>query len=326
VLAELLIEAFNERDYASARFTPYDQLQRNLLAVHDALVHGSYIAFRSIALTDWWLALWSLTERHSLTHVAAPLAALELRDAGAWTRARIALMHGDCIASQADIMPALADAAAVMTRFAAGDGGETDTLQELREIEAPLIPLGFSLEGFRELSTRHGFSRPAQRLLGREHALTAAVEVIDQHAGLPLRLRLSTFVNAVIRLLALSCARTSEVSIAALELAPAVLGAIEKLAIPGADATLWRTLVGHLRSLSLRTIDATAAQRTSEAPHWRVILECNAHGRHVCVRVKRADAAAECDELELDTQAGGERLIVHVTGHAPPADLLADLA
>ena len=332
LLAELLLDAVRQRDYGRANFAPLERLQRNLLQVHDDLVCGSYIAFRSIPLTTWWLAMWSFTERHSLTHVAAPLAALEQRDTQAWAAARAELMRGDCISSQSAILPALDAACTAMERLAAGECDESAAMAQLRAIEAPLIALGFSLESFRELATRHGFGRTAARLLTTEHALTAAIEVIDEHADLPVTLRVSTFVNALVRLLALRYARVDDVSLAGPELANALLKVIEKIAPPGSEFGLWRALVANLHTLSLRRIstDAQPPPAAAQTGAWRVLLDCCADGRHVCLRIKQGhtneSGGPELDQIELDTHAGRERHIVNLAGHTPSAALLGDLA
>jgi len=327
LLAELLVDAVQAGDYSSARFAPLERLQRNLLRVHDYLVSGSYIAFRSVPLTDWWLALWSLIEQLSLAHVVRPLAALELADADAWHRAMADLQHGACLHGQEIVLPTLESANAVMDEFATGQIDEDTAAARLHALTGPLVPLGFDLDRFRQLATRHGFSRTARRLLETEHALTAAVEAVDRHAGLALSLRTSAFVNGLIRLLAIRYARTDEVDLAAPALGAALTAAIERVAIPGTDHALLQDLVGRLQTVSLRrSVLPKSVGRPVTPAGWQVLLECQAGTRYVGLRCVTAAGAATDSadaQLELVTEADGVRLVVTLGGKVPPVPVLA---
>jgi tetracycline 7-halogenase / FADH2 O2-dependent halogenase len=57
----LVLEAIVDDDFSAARFAPIDQLQRNLLEIHDGLVAGAFAAFRDAELLDLWLAIWDLS-------------------------------------------------------------------------------------------------------------------------------------------------------------------------------------------------------------------------------------------------------------------------
>lgn len=326
LLAELLIEAVRAGDYARARFAPLERLQRNLLQLHDNLVSGSYIAFRSVPLTDWWLAIWSLIEQLSLAHVVQPLAALELADSDAWNGALAELQHGACVHGQELVLPILESANAVMDEFAAGQIDESAAAARLHALAAPLAPLGYDLDRFRQLTTRHGFSRTARRLLETEHALTAAVEAVDRHAGLPLTLRTSSFVNGLIRLLAIRYARTDEVDLAAPALGAALSAAIERVAIPGTDQALLQDLVERLQTVSLRrSVVAASPGRPVTPAGWQVLLECQTGHRYVGLRfITRGDPMDGCGaQLELVTEADGIRLVVMLDGRLPAAPVLA---
>ncbi|MEQ8662303.1 MAG: hypothetical protein RLW62_15920 [Gammaproteobacteria bacterium] len=325
LLAGCLLDALAADDFAPARFAPLARLQHSLVQVHDHLVSGSYSGFRSVALTDWWLAAWSLVEQLSLARVVPSLAALERDDAAAWASAQADLADGECITGQATVLPALAAGCAAMDAFAAGALDEAAAVAALAAAGAPLAPLGFDLARFRALTRRHAFGPSAQRLLGVEHALTAAVEIVDRCAGLPLTLRSSAFVNALVRLLALRYARVETVELVAAELAPALTATLARLALPGSDQVLLERLVAGLERLSLKREQVTAPAPLQLPPAgWSCLLETRAEGRYVGLRV-RAGSRAGHGELELVTSADGTRLVLGLAGALPPAELLAAL-
>lgn len=332
LLAELLLDAVRDGDWSSARFAPFAQLNAHLLRVHDLLVHGSYLGFRDVALTHWWLALWSHVERLSLSHVAPALGALERGDEQAYAAALAELRQGHAIAAQPVALPVLEAASDVMARYAAGELDVAATRRALDATGEALRPLGFEPLQFEELATRYGFSDPARRLLGTEHALTAALEIIDRHGALPLTLRASAFVHALVRLVALRAARANAALIEAPEVGPALRKTLQRLAIPGVDDTLMEQLVTCVAQVRYtRQVDAGALGRATVPPGWGVILDCHADGRHVSLRARRERAAAGQEAtspravLELVTEADGERLTLSVAGTPPGAELLAAL-
>jgi len=322
LLAELLLDAHRDGDHGPARFAPFATLQANLLALHDGLVHGSYRGFRAEPLTDWWLALWSFIERLSLTQVVTPLAALELGDDAALGRARGDLLRGECIPHQDAVMAVVSAANGLMDDYVAGRADVDTTAAGLTACGASLAPLGFDPGQFRALASRHGFSPPARRLLGCEHALTAAIEVLDRHAGLPLTLRRSTIVNALVRLLATRRARSDDVDLGADELAPGLTATVARLAVPGFEPGLLDTVLACLEGARLRSTGCSPAEEA--AAGWRVLCAAQEGGREVRLRWRRA--AAEGAELELDTAADGERLCVSLHARRLPPAVLAALA
>ncbi|MEQ8492749.1 MAG: hypothetical protein RLW42_00875, partial [Gammaproteobacteria bacterium] len=325
LLAGCLLDALAVDDFSPARFAPVARLQRSLVDIHDGLVSGSYSGFRSAALTDWWLAAWSLVERLSLSQVVPSLAALERDDAAAWAAAQATLAEGACIAGQARVLAALAAAGDAMDAFAAGQLDKGAALDALERAGAPLTALGFDTASFRALTREHAFGPTARRLLGVEHGLTAALEVVDRAAGLPMTLRASAFVNALVRLLALRHARADVVELTAPELGPALAATLERVAAPGTDQGLLERLVAGLERVALRR-EAIAAEapRRPPPPGWSVLLETRAEGRYVGLRV-RAGQAARRGELELVTEAAGERLVMQLAGTAPPAEVFGAL-
>ena len=324
LLAETLLDALAARDFDTARFAAVERLQRSLIGLHDKLVHGSYIGFRDVRLCDWWLAMWSFVERLSLSHVVAPLAALERGDTAAWQRARFDLEQGDCIAAQAVVLPVVDAASALMARYAAGESDADSALAELEQLAEPLASLGFDLARFRELATRHGFSATARRLLGAEHALTAAIEILDSHAALPVSLRGSAFVNAVVRLLAIRAARTDAVTLAGQELHTVLRTSLAQVAIPGTDSAVLEALQAHIHSLALRreALDRPRPELDPTQP-WLRVIDCHAQGRYV--RLALRAAGPEAAELQLLTEGEGERLSLELCGARPDAALLAAL-
>jgi len=324
LLAGCLLEARGANDFSAARFAPVARLQHSLVQVHDHLVHGSYGGFRSAALTDWWLAVWSLVEQLSLAQVVPSLAALERDDAAAWAAAQETLAAGACIAGQDTVMPALVAACEVMDGYTAGTLEEGAALARLSDIAVPLAPLGFDLARFRELTRTHAFGATARRLLGVEHALSAAIESIDRHGGLPMTLRASAFVNGLVRLLALRHARAEHVELTAPELADALAATVARVALPGTDQALLDRLAAGITRLSLvrETCDAPAPPPAPAG--WTVIVALHDAGRHVSLRV-RADGDGRHGELELDTRAAGERLLLTVAGAVPPPAFFAGL-
>lgn len=332
LLAELLLEAVRDGDFSAARFAPFAQLNANLLRVHDLLVHGSYLAFRDEALTHWWLALWSHVERLSLSHVAPALSAMERGDEADYAVALADLKQGHAIAAETLALPVLEAASDLMQRYAADELDVAATRQALDGIGEALRPLGFDPHQFEELSTRYGFSGTARQLLGTEHALTAALEIVDREAGLPIRLRTSAFIHAIVRLVALRAARSKSVLLAAPEVGPALLSTLQRLTIPGVDDTLMVQLADCVQRLSLtRQPNAAALGRAVLPPGWGVLVDCHTDGRHVSLRARRergdgADGnAAPRAVLELVTEADGERLTLSITGTPPDPALLAAL-
>ena len=325
LLAGCLLEARAANDFSAARFAPVARLQHSLVQVHDHLVHGSYGGFRSAALTDWWLAVWSLVEQLSLAQVVPSLAALERDDAAAWARAQEALAAGACIAGQDTVLPALTAACEVMDGYTSGALDESAALARLTELAAPLAALGFDLARFRELTRAHAFGPTARRLLGVEHALSAAIESIDRHAGLPMTLRASAFVNGLVRLLALRHARAERVELVAPELGEALSATVARVALPGTDQALLDRLAAGITALSLVRESCQPEAPPPPAPAgWNVIVALHDAGRHVSLRV-RTDGDARHGELELDTRAAGERLLLRLAGEVPPAAFFAGL-
>lgn len=317
LLAELLLDALRTQDFAIGRFAPLERLQHNLFAVHDALVRGSYVGFRAPALTDWWLALWSLVERLSLSQLVPSLAALEQGDEDAWQAARADLERGEAIIGQSAILQVLAAANDVMDSFAADRIDAEAALARLETLAAPLLPLGHDLNRFRQLTREHGFSPIARRLLETEHALTAAIEIIDRHAGLPMTLRRSSFINGIVRMLALRHARQAEVELAQPALGEALDAAIARVAIPGVDRGRLRALAASLSRISLRQTTGSPRESDLIAADRVTLLDCRADGRHVALHHGR-------DSVTLETEALGIRLQVTLEGCLPP-EVLASL-
>lgn len=330
LLAELLLEAVRERDYATARFAPFARLNGELLRVHDLLVHGSYLGFRDVELTHWWLALWSHVERLSLSHVAPTLAALERGDDAGYAVALADLKQGHAIAGAELALPVLETASDIMRRFEAGTLDVAATRRALDDAGEALRPLGFDPGQFEELSTRYGFSDTARRLLRTEHALTAALEIVDRHAGLPIKLRSSAFVHALVRLVALRAARAkSAVLIEAPELAPALCSTLQRLTIPGLDDALMARLADCVARIDFsRQANPAALGRAMLPAGWGVLVDCHVDGRHVSLRARRERAdgdGAPRAILELLTEADDERLVLRIAGTPPDPALLAAL-
>jgi hypothetical protein len=164
----------------------------------------------------------------------------------------------------------------------------------------------------------------ARRLLRIEHALAAAVDVVDRHGALPIVLRTSSFVHALIRLLATRAARVDAPRLEAPALAGALGAAIARVAIPGTDETVLTELAGCLRSVALRGPEGVGdAGPPPLPPGWTPLLECRSGGRYVDLRYRLA--ADRTGELELVTEADGARLAVAIEGSLPDPGLLARL-
>ncbi len=324
LLADLLLGALREDDFASARFAPLERLHANLLAVHDGLVHGSYIGFRTTDLTHPWLALWSYVEQLSLAQVVPTLSALERDDQPALARARATLDVGDCIVGQAAVLETLAGANAVMDAFALNEIDGHRTMEALSALTAPLAARGFDQTRFVQLTTQQVFSKTARRLLSVEHTLTAAIEIIDRHADFPVTLRSAVFVNALVRLLALRAARTEEVLLQDDELARLLRASIAQVGLPNMEMSLLEALTAGVDELRMSATNHSATYFASESP--RVLFDCCADGRAVRLRYEILPTPGEPVRatLELRTEFAGDCLTVSLSGTPPSALLSAE--
>lgn len=323
LLAELLLEARAGTAWRADDFAPLDSLHHSLLRVHDGLVHGSYAGFDHLPTTHWWLALWSQVERLSLSHVAAPFAAVLRGDPALRDTALADLRRGVCIAAQDETLTVIEAAGALMDETVLDERGAAALAARLETLAAPLVPLGFDSGRFVELTTRHGFSRTARRLLGAEHDLTAAIEIVDTHGGLAARLRDQPTVNALIRMLALRHARGHGVELAGDELGAALRAALGQVALPEFVLAHGGAINGVLERAALHTLAACSA--TDLARQWpqpaEVLLDCRVAGRYVGLRWRPAADALPA-MLVLITMDARQTYIVTLQGHGDAADLL----
>jgi hypothetical protein len=316
-----------DNDFSVEQFMPLEKLQRNTTRVHDLLVWGSYLGFQNVDFTTWWLTLWSFTEQLSLAHVHRLQEALSIGDEARWREAMEKLIEGDSLCHQQALLGVLEPAVQAMQAFEQGEVSAEETLARLAKMAENLKAVGLNFDALSRLLTEFGFRQSARTLLQVEQSLVMAVDMIDQYAGLGLRLRTSSFVYALIRVLSARACRAKAFSL----YHEALVEAFEKLMpLVAPDPTrraVAMTCLDRVSSVSFSCVDLGTAEagdvETRQHDGWSTILECRNGERSISLRYRIQEALIR--EIVIITESRSQRLSINLEGRlCADADALRD--
>jgi FADH2 O2-dependent halogenase len=221
LLTNTVRNACNEDDFDCVQFKKIDNLQAALLEINDLLTHGSYCGFNSSILTTWWLSIWTLVEKLSITHVQPPLTMVmsssNNKTPKNWFDFDSQFDGSDGISQQNLVLDFLRKAVNLMEQYRRQELPESSVHEKLLIMAQPLQILGFDYTNYSALLKKFGFARSSRDLLQTEHELVGIVQIIDKHTDKALNLRTNPLLRSLIRLISLELTKSKRTTMVSKE-------------------------------------------------------------------------------------------------------------